>query len=400
MLKIIIYILFILSSIYSMYYLITARGILKNKKDKMSKNKEYNNFAIIIPARNEEEVIKSLIRSLNKQNYPKDKYKINVIVNNSNDNTAKNAKEENANVIICNKKVKSKGDVLKFTFDYFKDNKDITAYIIFDADNIVDNNFLKEMNNTLNNGYNVAQGYRDTKNIYDNWLTNSYAILYYLQNYFLNKSRFNLGRGAFLNGTGVMIKKSIIDKYGFNIKTLTEDIEFTALCAINGEKIAFVENAITYDEQVSDIKISLKQRKRWSYGTKQCLKEYFIPLLKTGIKKHNYECFGIILFYLSIILHILFSLVPILTIIYYIINPNLINHTLILNTIIYLVISYLIGLIFKILLIKKCNKSIIKSIKGILLFDLFLLTWLPINFICLFKNSCTWDHIKHNRNIT
>ena len=49
--------------------------------------------------------------------------------------------------------------------------------------------------------------------------------------------------------------------------------------------------------------------------------------------------------------------------------------------------------------IKACNKSIKDNIGGILLFDFFILSWLPINFICLFIKDCTWDHIKHNRNI-
>ena len=83
-----------------------------------------------------------------------------------------------------------------------------------------------------------------------------------------------------------MVKKSVIDKHGFNPKTVTEDIEFTAMCAINGEKIAFVEEAITYDEQVNNLKVSLKQRKRWSVGCLQCLKLYWKDLLghffKTG----------------------------------------------------------------------------------------------------------------------
>ena len=34
---------------------------------------------------------------------------------------------------------------------------------------------------------------------------------------------------------------------------------------------------------------------------------------------------------------------------------------------------------------------------GILLFSLFMLTWVPINFICLFKKDMSWEPIKHKR---
>ncbi len=399
MLRTIIYILFSLSSLYGAYYLITASGILKRKKKKVIKEDKYNNFAIIIAARNEENVIANLVKSLKKQKYPKEYYNIYVIANNCTDNTSEVAKKAGATVIECTDKVKSKGDVLKFTFNHFKDNKDIDAYVIFDADNLVHPEFLSKMNETINEGYTVAQGFRETKNVEDNWLSCSYAMLYYLQNYFLNKSRYNLGKSSFLNGTGFMVKKSVIDKHGFNPKTVTEDIEFTAMCAINGEKIAFVEEAITYDEQVNNLKVSLKQRKRWSYGTIQCLRAYFNELLKTGFKSHRFECFDIILFYSSIILHVVFSFVPLLILVYDIVNFKSINEYFIIYNMVSIIIGYLFGVIFRMLLIKKCNRSIIDNIGGILLFDLFILTWLPVNVICLFIKDCKWDPIKHNRNV-
>ena len=117
---------------------------------------------------------------------------------------------------------------------------------------------------------------------------------------------------SFLNGTGFMVKKETIDRYGYDPKTITEDIEYTAICAINGIKIAFNENAITYDEQVTDFKSSLKQRKRWSFGAIQCLKNYTCSLIKEGIKNKRFECFDVIIFYFGIIFHVLFTIVSLI----------------------------------------------------------------------------------------
>ena len=108
MLRTIIYILFSLSSLYGAYYLITASGILKRKKKKVIKEDKYNNFAIIIAARNEENVIANLVKSLKKQKYPKEQYNIYVIVNNCTDNTSEVAKKAGATVIECTDKVKYK----------------------------------------------------------------------------------------------------------------------------------------------------------------------------------------------------------------------------------------------------------------------------------------------------
>lgn len=400
MLEKIIYILGAAFLFYAGYYLITSIGIFKKRKKVTNNNDDKKNFfAVIIAARNEENVIGKLIDSLKKQSYPSEYFDIYVIVNNCTDNTAIEAKKAGAKVISCTEKVSTKGEVLKYTFDLFKDNNKIDAYAIFDADNIVHHDFLAKMNDMINSGYSVAQGFRDTKNISDNWLTSSYAILYYFQSLFLNESRYNMGRSSFLNGTGFVIKKEVIDKHGFNPKTVTEDVEFTAMCAINNEKIGFATDAITYDEQTNSFDVSWKQRKRWSFGTMECLREYFPTLLKKGIKERNFECFDVGLFYLSVISHVVFNLLPIFLLINIIIHFNSLTFDNMLYKIIFIVISYLFGVVVRIILLKRYNKSFKDNIGGVLLFDLFVFSWLPINFICLFIKSCNWDSIKHNRSV-
>ena len=398
MLKILTYIVMVITSFYLLYFVIMAIGIFKKKKEKVLVDKK-NNFAVIIAARNEEAVIANLIKSLKKQNYPKEHYEIYVIVNNCTDNTEEEARKAGAKVIVCTEKVKSKGEVLKFTFNKLKKEKDIDAYVIFDADNLVHRDFLSKMNDSLNMGYSVVQGFRDTKNVSDNWLSCSYAIMYYIQNLFLNKSRYNLGKSSFINGTGFVIKKELIDKNGYDPKTVTEDIEFVAMCAINGEKIAFNDEAITYDEQVNKFIPSLKQRKRWSIGTMECLRDYFTELIKAGFKNRRFECFDIIIFYLSIVVHVIGNLAPIFAILGLFINFKSLTIGYFISTLAISLCSYVIGVVLRVFLLKKYNKSIKDNIGGILFFDLFILSWAPVNFVCLFLKKCNWESIKHDRNI-
>lgn len=398
MLRILTYIVMVITSFYLFYFMVMAVGIFKKKKEKVLVDKK-NNFAVIIAARNEEAVIANLVKSLKKQNYPKDHYEIYVIVNNCTDNTEEEARKAGAKVIMCTEKVKSKGEVLKFTFNKLKKEKDIDAYVIFDADNLVHKDFLNKMNDSLNMGYSVVQGFRDTKNISDNWLSCSYAIMYYIQNLFLNESRYNLGKSSFINGTGFVIKKELIDKYGYNPKTVTEDIEFVAMCAINGEKIAFNNEAITYDEQVNKFIPSLKQRKRWSIGTMECLRGYFSELIKTGFKNRRFECFDIIIFYLSIVIHVIGNFAPIFAILGLFINFKKLTTAYFISTFAISLCSYVVGVVLRALLLKKYNRSVKDNIGGILFFDIFLLSWAPVNFACLFLKKCNWESIKHDRNI-
>lgn len=397
-LRILIYTISVISGLYFLYFVIIATGIFKKKKEKILYNKK-NNFAIIIAARNEEMVIGNLVNSLNKQNYPKENYEIYVVINNCTDNTEKNAKDAGANIILCTDKVKSKGEVLRFAFAKLKQEKNIDAYVIFDADNIVHKDFLTKMNDSLNMGYSVVQGFRDTKNLSDSWLSCSYAIMYYIQNLFLNKARYNLGKSAFINGTGFVIKKEIVDKNGYDPKTLTEDIEFVAICAIIGEKIAFNDEAITYDEQVNKFIPSLKQRKRWSVGNVECLRGYFSKLLKVGFKDKRFECFDIAIYYIAIIIQAVSCIASILAMLILFINFQNLNINTIASTLIMSVCTYVVGVFIRIFLLKRYNKSIKDNISGILFFDLFILSWIPVNIACLFIKKCNWESIKHNRNI-
>ena len=298
----------ILCFLFSMYFVVTGLFTFKKIK-KHPIDHKLHKFGILIPCRNEEEVIGNLIDSIKNLNYPKDLYDCIVIPNNCTDNTEEIAKQKNAKIISVDIPTRSKGEVLKYTFDTLK-NSDYDAYVIFDADNIVDENFLKHMNDTLNEGYLVAQAFRDSKNPSDNYLTGSYTMFYYLQNVFYNESRMVLKRSAAINGTGFCVKKSVIDQYGFQVKTLTEDSEFTGICSLNNVKIAFVKDAITYDEHPTNFKVSWRQRSRWTSGSYACLKRYHKSLFKNFWKNGNFCSFDSLLYYLAPFVQVISFFLP------------------------------------------------------------------------------------------
>ena len=329
-----------------MYYFITGLfAFRKKEKYNIRHYRAKHKIAVLIAARNEENVIPNLLDSLMKQKYPKDLYDVFVIPNNCTDNTRQVAIDHNAKIIDIDKKVTCKGDVLKFTFDYMDNyyNK-YDAYLIFDADNIVHPNFIRRMNDALCSGYKVAQGFRDSKNPSDSWVSSSYTLFYLVQNFFFNRARMRMGWSSSINGTGFLISKDVIDEYGFNTVTITEDIEFAAQCALNNQRIAFVEDAITYDEQPVDFISSLKQRFRWSKGTMQCLRIYSSKLFKQFIKTGVPQCFDMSIFYLAPIVQVVSTLVVLFILIYNIFDAELSGFMKILydNKIMSLVLGYIV----------------------------------------------------------
>ncbi len=388
--------------VYGIYYIITGIFAFFGRKSKIRKYSHKNKIAVLIAARNESKVIGKLVESLKKQKYPEDKYDIYVIPNNCTDNTREVAMNSGAKIIDCTVEVSSKGEVLRFAFDHiFKTNDTYDAFCIFDADNIVHPEFLSRMNDAICAGYRVAQGYRDSKNPYDSWVSSCYSIFYWVQNYFFNKARMNMGWSSSINGTGFMVKADVIKEFGFNTETITEDIEFAAQCACNNCRIAFVKNAITYDEQPIMFNESWKQRKRWSKGTLQCLVKYFKPLLKKAIKSDVPQGLDMAMFFLAPVMQVLAFVVIAVLLIYNILSIPAYDvfRSIYAGKIILALIVYCISIIISAFVVSVEKKKTKKSVVGILTMGLFMLTWLPINIICMFNKKQVWEPIEHTKSM-
>ena len=78
----------------------------------------------------------------------------------------------------------------------------------------------------------------------------------------------------------------------------------------------------------------------------------------------------------------------------------LINNQIIKVAVIVLIISYLFQVFISVITIMYLNKKISPLWKGIVLFPLFIVSWLPISVICLFKKNLKWEEIKHDRAIS
>lgn len=396
---IIYYILFAYSFIYCMYFAITGLFGFKNyHKSMFGRHKPKHKFGIIIASRNEEQVIGALIKSLQKQRYPEKLFEIFVVPNNCTDNTEQAARDAGATIINCTVPVKQKGDALEDTFKKLVKRDDLDAFIIFDADYLVHPDFLARMNDALCEGVEVAQCFRDAKNMGDNWLTGSYTLFYFIQNFFFNRARMNFSGSAAINGTGFMVKKEIV-KDGFHTVTLTEDSEFTGQCALKGIQVAFVEDAITYDEHPRSFWASWKQRKRWTSGTLSCLKVYGRKLLKNFLKTGNIACFDMYMMYSAPIVVVLGFFLAIALIIFNLVGVELFDFFsyLYASGLVFFIVFYFINVAMNIFVVKYNRKSPKNILSGIIFFSLFIATWIPINIICMIKKTDSWEQIKHDR---
>ena len=389
-------------TIFWLYQLLISLCSLVKLKDKPMLEKKDNRFMAIIPAHNEEMVVGNLIESLKNQNYPKDKYDIYVIADNCTDMTKKIA--EKAGAIVYERRSpmeeRNKGHALQwFLRKKIAENAQYDAFCVFDADNIVDENFLVNMNKKLCQGEEVVQGYRDIKNPTDSWVSAGYAIFYWMMNRFYHLARYNLGLSPLINGTGFMVKFDVVKPNGWETETLTEDIEFSLQRIIAGKKLGWSTDAIVYDEQPVEFKQSWSQRSRWTVGHIQCMGIYTKQLAVAVKEKKTAMNFDGLLYIVgSIPMFIITLLLLSLNFILYITN-NFTGAELIENYARYLIPTFLLPIGTALIIMVLDKKPIKPMIRGLLCYPLFLGSWLLINFKCLFKRETKWEKIEHVRDI-
>ena len=391
---------YILTAYWCYQTVISVCSLIKLKDKPYIINKNHK-FMAIIPAHNEETVVRNLIESLKNQTYDKNLYDIYVIADNCTDNTAKVARDAGAIVLErFDPEHKTKGFALQwFLKQKIKENADYDAFFVFDADNIVDKDFIVNMNKKLCQGEDVVQGYRDIKNPTDNWITAGYALFYWTMHRLYHLARYNIGLSPLLNGTGFMVKFDVVKPNGWETQTLTEDIEFSLKQIIQGRKLGWATDAIVYDEQPTSFKQSWSQRSRWTVGHIQCLKTYTGQLYK-AVKEHKTLMNFDGLLYIAgttPILVVTFGLILINCIMY--VSKAMTTWLFIVNILNYLIPTLLFP-IFTALFVMVLEKKPIKPmIKGLLCYPAFMGTWVIINLKCLFKRETTWEKIEHVRDI-
>lgn len=238
--------------------------------------KKQHKYGICIAARNEKFVIGNLIDSINKQDYPKELYTIFVVADNCDDNTAQIARDKGAIVYErFDKEHRTKGFALQFLFDNIKKDYGIETfegYFIFDADNLLKNNYISKMNDAFDDGSKITTSYRNTKNFDENWIASTYALHWIRSIRTAHRARSLLRLATNIQGTGFLFSNEIV-RDGWKYTSLTEDRALTADAVAQGYQISYQDEAEFYDEQPVNIKIALRQRLRWSKGHLQAFAE-------------------------------------------------------------------------------------------------------------------------------
>ena len=396
--NILFFVLSIIGSLYGLWFAaIAVLGSVKRNKPVPAAAPRYR-FAVLVPARNEEGVVGHLVRSLMNQEYPRELYDVFVIPNGCTDDTAQVAMREGAKILECTVPTKSKGDVLRFAFGRMSEEGGYDGYCILDADNLAAPGFLRAANDMLCAGWQITQGFRDSKNPSDSWVAGDTSVFFWFMNRFYNRARNALGMSAALNGTGIVMTSELVEKLGWNVRSLTEDLEFSGLCAVNGVKIGFMEAGVVYDEQPVRLIDSIVQRRRWTAGSIQCLRLYFMELLK----RRSAQALDMLCVFLGGVMQIVCmipGIIGVIDVIMQIASGKLGIMTVAGTAAASLAAAYCLCTLFALLVCALEKKLRARMIPSILMFPIFLVTWTIANIWAILTPPPRWTQISHMRGI-
>ena len=405
----VIFLIFALIYSYQIVYMFVAWKAKRGSKP-VKTNVLQHRYAVIIAARNEELVIGQLINSIKNQKYPAKLIDIFVVADNCTDQTAKVAAQAGAIVRErFNKAQVGKGYALDYMIkiiekEYYTRN--YKGYFVFDADNLLDEDYIREMNVTFNQGYRVITSYRNSKNYDQNWISAGYGLWFLHEAEYLNLPRMVLHSSCAISGTGFLVHADLIKENGGWVHhLLTEDIEFSVSQIIKGEKIGYCKAAMVYDEQPVTIEQSWNQRLRWAKGFYQVFAKYGKDLIGSIFqgKRHNrFSCYDItmtimpamLISSLSMLVNVLFYLASIFG---FFDGKEMVQEaamSIIQSFGWYYGILFLLGFITTVTEWGNIHCSGWKKIAYTFTFPLFMFTYIPISIVALFKDV-EWKPIAH-----
>lgn len=245
-----------------------------NKTDGHIPLEEYPMVSVMVPAHNESIVIRRTVLALLNFDYPKERYEIIVINDNSTDNSAEVLKKiqekfPSRKLIVINtdNKVGGKGKSNALNIALSVASGSVIA--IYDADNTPAPNALRILVENLmsDDKLGAVIGKFRTRNRNASLLTrfvNIETLAYQCMN---QAGRYFFFKLCTIPGTNFVIRRSIINQMGgWDTKALAEDTEISFRIYRMGYYIKFMPLAITWEQEPQKLKQWFKQRTRWAKG--------------------------------------------------------------------------------------------------------------------------------------
>ncbi len=251
------------------------------------------NFALLVPAHDEEGILNTLLESLSQLTYPREKYTVYVVADNCTDGTAELVRTTGwAHVYErFDPERRGKGYALNWLLQKLaQDGLMHDAYIILDADSVVNPAFLQPLAREIGQGAKAVQACNTVLNTTTSPSTILRWIALTLVNHVRSLGRNGLGASSTLNGNGMCLTQELLKHYPWQSFGQSEDYKYYLTLMEHGERVHYVPEAVVRSQMPTTFTQMRTQDVRWeSADGSQAHWQVALRLLKAGIKSRDFK---------------------------------------------------------------------------------------------------------------
>lgn len=246
-------------------------------------------IAVLIPGYKEDDVIIEVAKDALAQDYPHEMYDVVIIADSFQPETIRRLKELPLIVIEVKFDKSTKSKALNKAMEQLTDSYDIA--VVLDADNLMATNFLSKINAAFEQKYMAVQGHRAAKNM-DTPLAILDAVSEEINNHIFRKGHRVLGLSSAIIGSGMAFRYEFFKNMMSSVKAVggfDKEIELKMLK--DNHKIAYLHDALVYDEKVQKAEVFSNQRRRWLSAQLHYFRQDIGSSAKALITKGNIDYF-------------------------------------------------------------------------------------------------------------
>ncbi|HUR40006.1 MAG TPA: glycosyltransferase family 2 protein [Verrucomicrobiae bacterium] len=253
-------------------------------------------FHVVVPARNEASTIARSLASLRQLDWPTDRFRLLVVADNCDDNTAALARGAGARVLErCDPSRRGKGYALQLAFEVSRETEWADAVAVVDSDSEVSPNLLEAFAARIESGAGVVQAHYGVLAPELSWRTRLIAIAHGAFHSLRSRARERLGLSCGLRGNGWCITHEMLGLVPYAAFSMTEDLEYGIALGLAGHRVHYAPEAHANADMAVDSTIARGQRQRWEGGRFALLRSKAWPLLRATVHRRSTVCLDLAL---------------------------------------------------------------------------------------------------------
>ena len=247
-----------------LYLGIFSIASLFTRTTNINEAKTKRRFIILIPAYKQDHVIEQTVLSILSQSYPQRLFDVTVISDHQSEITNMRLAQYPITLLTPNFEESSKAKSLQYAILNLPEFKIYDIAMILDADNIVEQEFLTQMNNAYESAATKAIQAHTVSRNRDTAAARMGAIFEEINNAIFRKGHINLGLSASLAETGTAFDFKWFKENVMRTKSSAEVKELESMLLRNHIYIDYFHDILIYDEKVRTTEKLNLQHGRWA----------------------------------------------------------------------------------------------------------------------------------------